>query len=164
MPLPLADALVRRRKRPLLLPPPLLRSAPWPLAQPRPDRQPGSVNLYAYCGNDPVNRHDPLGLDWVDEQYVDKSFFDSRYGYGFTTPHRWVWVDGPPASENLLLSLVKGLGEGAKHWGRQKIEEAEAIPALIEQIRANPSVILDELGVHSPSDVLELFGESATTN
>ena len=37
--LPLADALVRRRERPLLLPPPLLRPAPWPLAQPRPDRR-----------------------------------------------------------------------------------------------------------------------------
>ena len=23
----------------------------------------GGFNLYAYCGNDPVNRHDPLGLD-----------------------------------------------------------------------------------------------------
>lgn len=25
----------------------------------------GGLNLYAYCGNDPVNRHDPLGLDWI---------------------------------------------------------------------------------------------------
>src|SRR5262249_11961356 len=23
----------------------------------------GGFNLYAYCGNDPVNRHDPLGLE-----------------------------------------------------------------------------------------------------
>ena len=24
----------------------------------------GGFNQYAYCGNDPINRHDPLGLDW----------------------------------------------------------------------------------------------------
>jgi hypothetical protein len=27
-----------------------------------PLREEGGFNLYAYCGNDPVNRHDPLGL------------------------------------------------------------------------------------------------------
>jgi hypothetical protein len=31
-----------------------------------PIREEGGINLYAYCGNDPVNRHDPLGLDWRD--------------------------------------------------------------------------------------------------
>ena len=30
----------------------------------------GGVNLYAYCGNDPVNRHDPLGLaiTWINPE------------------------------------------------------------------------------------------------
>lgn len=36
----------------------------------------GGLNLYAYCGNDPVNRHDYLGLDplpppdWINEMFV----------------------------------------------------------------------------------------------
>jgi hypothetical protein len=31
-----------------------------------PIKEDGGINLYAYCGNDPVNRHDPLGFDWKD--------------------------------------------------------------------------------------------------
>jgi hypothetical protein len=33
-----------------------------------PIREEGGINLYAYCGNDPVNRHDPLGLMTDDER------------------------------------------------------------------------------------------------
>src|SRR4029453_7490736 len=31
-----------------------------------PKREAGGFNLYAYCGNDPINRHDPLGLAVVE--------------------------------------------------------------------------------------------------
>jgi RHS repeat-associated protein len=45
-----------------------------------PIRESGGFNLYAYCGNDPVNRHDPLGLDdkmWTDDGIPATQFRDS---------------------------------------------------------------------------------------
>ena len=36
-----------------------------------PLRERGGFNLYAYCGNDPVNRHDPLGLE--DNEWLVRS-------------------------------------------------------------------------------------------
>jgi RHS repeat-associated protein len=41
-----------------------------------PIREAGGFNLYAYCGNDPVNRHDPLGL--ADFTLPDGSLDSSR--------------------------------------------------------------------------------------
>lgn len=42
----------------------------------------GGFNLYAYCGNDPVNRHDPLGLA------DSRSEVEARY------PHDWGLITG----------------------------------------------------------------------
>jgi len=36
----------------------------------------GGFNLYAYCANDPVNRHDALGLDYYGNYYGDEVAFD----------------------------------------------------------------------------------------
>jgi RHS repeat-associated protein len=39
----------------------------------------GGVNLYAYCGNDPVNRHDPLGLSTKLNIDGSVEFFDNPF-------------------------------------------------------------------------------------
>jgi hypothetical protein len=44
----------------------------------------GGFNLYAYCGNDPVNRHDPLGLaDWMEVRPIADAtgFFAAQLFY-----------------------------------------------------------------------------------
>jgi RHS repeat-associated protein len=59
----------------------------------------GGLNLYAYCGNDPVNRHDPLGLA------------DYRSGYQYqTTPTIW---------DVLIPATSAGLRGGRSPWGSQ---------------------------------------------
>jgi hypothetical protein len=123
-----------------------------------PIRESGGFNLYAYCGNDPVNRHDPLGLDWKNVEVVDKYWYVAGQGYLFTSHREWRWDDGPATPENLLLSLVKGLETGAKYWGNKKIKEVEAIPDLIQQIEDDPTRFVEALGINSPADVLELVG------
>ena len=43
----------------------------------------GGFNLYAYCGNDPVNRHDPLGLDShsvVQQRAIENLIHATEYG------------------------------------------------------------------------------------
>ena len=85
----------------------------------------GGFNLYAYCGNDPVNRHDPLGLsDWLEARilgdgtgsfaaglyYVD----DNALWWGSSRPQyvgalrRDGWVD---LHNGQLTSLSAVLGE-----------------------------------------------------
>ncbi len=41
----------------------------------------GGFNLYAYCGNDPVNRHDPLGLYEVDVHRFLTEFLAGHSGF-----------------------------------------------------------------------------------
>ena len=127
-----------------------------------PEREDGGVNQYAYCGDDPVGNFDAIGEDWVNRP-AWKYIYDTRYGTAYITHDNWVWVDGPATPENLLLSFLKGLGEGSKNWGQEKMEEAEAIPGLIEEIKENPSTILQALGINSSADVLELLGKSAAS-
>ena len=42
----------------------------------------GGFNLYAYCGNDPVNGHDPLGLDTIMEDRISE-LFNSEIGKAY---------------------------------------------------------------------------------
>jgi hypothetical protein len=63
----------------------------------------GGLNLYAYCGNDPVNRHDPLGL----------AVFD---GTAWADEQNQVWLVGWKFDSNGFL----GMGRGAQ-FGKRKI-------------------------------------------
>jgi len=57
----------------------------------------GGFNLYAYCGNDPVNRHDPLGL----------SDSDSPYGAFQRARARGIWLtDNGGTPEQLAAALA----------------------------------------------------------
>ena len=55
----------------------------------------GGFNLYAYCGNDPVNRHDPLGLA---DLYIGRNSdgevileLSARIVNGMPQVHYWDW-------------------------------------------------------------------------
>jgi RHS repeat-associated protein len=68
---------------------------------------PQSLNLYAYCGNDPVNRTDPNGLDGI-------SFFFSPFpgfGFGWGTGPRtgWFWNGGLTGLFNFGLGILSWL-------------------------------------------------------
>jgi RHS repeat-associated protein len=73
---------------------------------------PQSLNLYAYCGGDPVNLTDPSGLDWFNDHG-----FDSSTG-GFISSGRPYWItEFEPRGVDL--------GRGTFYGGRLS-DEAEA--------------------------------------
>jgi RHS repeat-associated protein len=90
-----------------------------------PIRESGGFNLYAYCGNDPVNRHDPLGLDW---NPFHKAFwvegFDANVDRAGSAMLRFIsWLASPPEPPVLLevsqnshtqnsRNLIAGIQEG----------------------------------------------------
>lgn len=62
----------------------------------------GGINLYAYCGNDPVNRHDPLGLtDVPGMRMVDPKAYDKRH----LDNHAAFNSEGATVVDSLLYNL-----------------------------------------------------------
>jgi len=85
-----------------------------------PLREEGGINLYAYCGNDPVNRHDPLGLDW-------------------NPFHETFWTEGTDANWNRAASAMLHLT--AFVAGR-----SASPPALLEAIQNSPTQNVRNIG------------------
>jgi RHS repeat-associated protein len=81
----------------------------------------GGFNLYAYCGNDPVNRHDPLGLSdlWTERQRAQRAWVHAM-DYG--TPEELAAAEAAmtilpgdprlspiPTSQQVLMNIAGGL-------------------------------------------------------
>jgi hypothetical protein len=99
----------------------------------------GGFNLYAYCGNDPVNRHDPLGLsDWLEMKVIGDgtglfaamlSYVDDNVGPGHSTPQfvgalrRDGWVElenGRITSLSAILEEVNSIPTNFKGFSTGK--------------------------------------------
>ena len=60
----------------------------------------GGFNLYAYCGNDPVNRHDPLGLEGEEEiKPVDEELLELTPLLRGHRPIGGGWIRSPLGQE-----------------------------------------------------------------
>jgi hypothetical protein len=69
----------------------------------------GGLNLYAYCGNDPVNRHDPLGLDWnpLHKQFWTEGTEANWNRAGMAMMRLTAWLTSPPTSPPVLLEVIQ---------------------------------------------------------
>jgi RHS repeat-associated protein len=68
----------------------------------------GGMNLYAYCGGDPVNEVDPSGTDWKSIQAGWHKFW-----FGTVTPNQPVFgADNPTIDENRDVDGVNDTEEG----------------------------------------------------
>jgi len=75
----------------------------------------GGFNLYSYCGNDPVNRHDPLGLQEV---------------MGFAEPLN---PDEAMFMGKLVLGAAKGFFvEGPKDLGKGLLHEVNPVNKILD--------------------------------
>ena len=98
----------------------------------------GGFNLYAYCGNDPVNRHDPLGLaamvviripeayerarmywEWS-QQTKSGLYYGTKLVKGFDN-------SGNPSSRWLLAQRLNGGNLNGHRYGEGKFSGTEAI-------------------------------------
>ena len=91
----------------------------------------GGLNLYGYVRNDPVNLHDPYGLDWVDNASNFAAGMGDNLSFGATGRIRqWMGVDdvvdrcsGWYAGGELAGTGV-GLAMGGAHAGRNAFAQA----------------------------------------
>jgi hypothetical protein len=60
------------------------------------------TNLFLYTGNNPVNRIDPLGLDWID----DVANFSAGFGDTLTSGFGLTYLWGVPAGTESIRSLL----------------------------------------------------------
>jgi hypothetical protein len=113
-------------------------------------REEGGFNLYAYCGNDPVNRHDPLGLaemgKWDYDPYTGAFGFVSdynRYYFGAAATLNgqvsWTFEDTHPIDQPIAalggrsMTMVFGpMGARGLYGGAELFSGAAlgAIPGL----------------------------------
>jgi len=85
-----------------------------------PIREDGGVNLYAYCGNDPVGNYDAVGLaewTWIDEIGVLGSLY--------------FWEQSDPYSDK-ARGPIAGLRNTAQQWGGISVEYSGRSEALLE--------------------------------
>lgn len=106
----------------------------------------GGFNLYAYCGNDPVNRHDPLGLSWSDKIPDRADGFERRID---RLPVHWTH------KQELLERLgvyrdadSKKFAKSARHEVERMLErfeeQAEANAQLVETFKGLTRMIPPE--------------------
>jgi RHS repeat-associated protein len=75
---------------------------------------PQSLNLYAYCENDPINRLDPEGLSWRGFFQAIGNFFKRLFGGGPGRPRiKLPGVTTPPFNPNAGVPSFGGFGGGS---------------------------------------------------
>lgn len=52
------------------------------------------INLYRYCGNDPLTRTDATGLAWIYDPATGKYWFDDGKGWGYVPGEGWYQKNG----------------------------------------------------------------------
>ena len=77
----------------------------------------GGMNLYAYCGGDPVNRKDERGLWDTDDSDDDSPGFGGTEGWGEPEGPGGIGGVGPPSGAPQELSDISTGGENDHPWG-----------------------------------------------
>lgn len=150
----------------------------------------GGFNLYAYCGNDPVNRHDPLGLaqfegtTWVDEKsqvwlWASKQDSNGLLGMGtgsqagkrkigtlvggnFVQFSDPIQAAGGNYVTGLPLDMVRAFATAQGRWiNKQPSLSSMGAGGAAETLQRNMVSMM--LAAKSGSDVAGYFYESPTT-
>ena len=77
----------------------------------------GGMNLYAYCGGDPVNRKDERGLWDTEDPDDDSPGFGGSGGWGEPEGPGGIGGVGPPSDAPQELSDISTGGENDHPWG-----------------------------------------------
>ena len=77
----------------------------------------GGMNLYAYCGGDPVNRKDERGLWDTEDPDDDSPGFGGTEGWGEPEGPGGIGGVGPPSDAPQELSDISTGGENDHPWG-----------------------------------------------
>lgn len=140
-----------------------------------PLREDGGVNLYAYCGDDPVSNHDPVGLLEVlsmNQSDADalRTFLPFYYGGAFGTNS--VWLYNQPSgrtvgedvnfarnmSEASINGLVMGLA-GIQRYGGGTLKMAGGVTGMA----ASGFTEIGSDGLTSPLSLPAFVGSAALT-
>lgn len=74
----------------------------------------GGLNQYVFCGNNPVNRIDPSGLDWLDNTANFSAGFGDTISFGATRKIRQ-WMDTDDGVSSGSGWYKGGIGAGITH-------------------------------------------------
>jgi RHS repeat-associated protein len=92
----------------------------------------GGFNLYAYCGNDPVNRHDPLGLAERNGQLCQSDLYASWIDSDLKNGHYFKAVG------DFFGAVFHGIKGASAQTGTEMVEARQQIDAQINNGEINP--------------------------